>query len=332
MAKKRGGLAGVWDRNKGVIKTVAPIAAGFIPGVGPLIGAGLGAAMRGLDRPGKGGIGLDLGGAVRGGLEGYGGAKLGQAAKGGLSKLFTAGQSIGAGTKTAAAGGGRSFAGDLPDITGLGSKTVTAMPAGLPPLMTPDMVSVPTSAAPNTFFGGASDAFGKASKFVDKNKTILSGVGKGIMGARQGDLDQQAADAMLEQRKYEFDKTYGLDAAQEADRKQREDDLMAQRAAFRTMFTGVPQAANIAPSGMGTPAMTMPDYMQSVRGPDVPSNTPGERYMMGYGSSPAARQVGANAQSAGMDYMATGFGGSARARQLAEEAAARGRKYTYGRQ
>jgi len=90
MAKKRGGLAGVWDRNKGVIKKVAPIAAGFIPGVGPAVGAALGAAMGGLDRPGKGGIGLDVGGAVRGGLEGYGGAKLGQAAKGGLAKMFTA--------------------------------------------------------------------------------------------------------------------------------------------------------------------------------------------------------------------------------------------------
>lgn len=90
MAKKRGGLAGVWDRNKGVIKKVAPIAAGFIPGVGPAVGAALGAAMGGLDRPGKSGIGLDVGGAVRGGLEGYGGAKLGQAAKGGLAKMFTA--------------------------------------------------------------------------------------------------------------------------------------------------------------------------------------------------------------------------------------------------
>jgi hypothetical protein len=69
---------------------VAPIAAGFIPGVGPMVGAALGAAMGGLDRPGKGGIGLDVGGAIKGGISGYGGAKLGQAAKGGLAKMFTA--------------------------------------------------------------------------------------------------------------------------------------------------------------------------------------------------------------------------------------------------
>jgi hypothetical protein len=90
MARKRGGIAGFYDRNKGVIKTVAPIAAGFIPGVGPLVGAALGAAMGG-DTEGKGYFsGFDAGGAVKGGLSGYGGAKLGQAAKGGLAKMFTA--------------------------------------------------------------------------------------------------------------------------------------------------------------------------------------------------------------------------------------------------
>jgi hypothetical protein len=60
----------------------------MIPGVGvPLAGAA-GAAMRGLDRPGKRGIGFDAGAAARGGLEGlqYGG--LGAAAKAGIGKLL----------------------------------------------------------------------------------------------------------------------------------------------------------------------------------------------------------------------------------------------------
>lgn len=223
MAKKRGGLAGVWDRNKGVIKTVAPIAAGFIPGVGPLAGAALGAAMRGLDRPGKGGIGLDIGGAVRGGLEGYGGAKLGQAAKG----LFTGG--------AAAAGAKRLAQGTQTMNKGLamlpGAPTAAATVA--PPAM--DVIGSGVSAGSK--FGNVRDLFGKGG-IIENNKTILSGIGKGIMGVRQGALDQQAADATLNQRKYEFDKTYGLDAAQEADRKRREDEVMAQRAAFRAMFTG----------------------------------------------------------------------------------------------
>lgn len=91
MARKRGGLAGFYDRNKGAIKTIAPIAAGFIPGVGPLVGAALGAALGG-DREGKGYFGgFDVGGALKGGVSGYGGAKIGQAAKGGLAKMFTGG-------------------------------------------------------------------------------------------------------------------------------------------------------------------------------------------------------------------------------------------------
>jgi hypothetical protein len=102
--KKRGGLAGTWDRNKHVIKPVVAGAAGLLTG-GVALPALLGAGMGGLDRPGKGGVGFDLGGAVKGGLTGaaagYGGKLLGSAAyaaKGaadaGLSPLWGAGQSL----------------------------------------------------------------------------------------------------------------------------------------------------------------------------------------------------------------------------------------------
>ncbi len=85
MARKRGGLAGFYDRNKGAIKTIAPIAAGFVPVIGPALGAGIGAAIGGLDREGKSGIGLDLGGAIKGGISGYGGGKMGA----GIKNMFT---------------------------------------------------------------------------------------------------------------------------------------------------------------------------------------------------------------------------------------------------
>lgn len=90
MARKRGGLAGIWDRNKGVIKTALPAALSFIPGVGVPLAAAAGAAMEGLDRPGKSGIGLDLGGAVRGGISGYGIGSGTQAARAGIQGLLTA--------------------------------------------------------------------------------------------------------------------------------------------------------------------------------------------------------------------------------------------------
>lgn len=86
MARKRGGIAGFYDRNKGVLQTLAPIAAGAIGG--PLAGAAVGAAMRGFDRPGQSGIGLDLGQAAMGGITGYGAGKMGQALRGGVSGLF----------------------------------------------------------------------------------------------------------------------------------------------------------------------------------------------------------------------------------------------------
>jgi hypothetical protein len=237
MARKRGGLAGFYDRNKKVIKTLAPIAAGFIPGVGPLIGAGIGAAMGG-DREGKGYFkGFNAKGAALGGLSGYGGAKLGQAAKGGLAKMFTGGVSpvdkLTGAPKVGLTAGGPSSYGAMgsyqPTLAGAASMSPTAAMASTAPV------------GAGQFTGGKGmslgSLFGKEG-MIEQNKTLLSGVGKGIMGIRNDALDQQAADATLNQRKYEFDKTYGLDAAQEADRKRREEDLMAQRAAFRAMFTG----------------------------------------------------------------------------------------------
>lgn len=92
MARKRGGLAGIWDRNKGAIKALAPIALGAIPGVGVPLAAVAGAAMGGLDRPGKGGIGLDLGGALKGGATGYLGGQTGKALAGGIKGMLTAGR------------------------------------------------------------------------------------------------------------------------------------------------------------------------------------------------------------------------------------------------
>lgn len=83
MAKKRGGLAGIWDRNKKIIKPVATGLAGLIGT--PALGAAVGAAMGGLDRPGKSGIGLDVGGALKGGVSGYGMGKVGQALPGIMS-------------------------------------------------------------------------------------------------------------------------------------------------------------------------------------------------------------------------------------------------------
>jgi hypothetical protein len=94
MARKRGGLAGLYDRNKGVIKALAPIALGAIPGVGVPLAAVAGAAM-GADREGKGYFkGLasreGLTGAALGGVSGYAGGKMGKSAASSIKNMLTA--------------------------------------------------------------------------------------------------------------------------------------------------------------------------------------------------------------------------------------------------
>lgn len=87
--RKRGGLAGLWDRNKKIIAPVVSGALGLATGglAAPALAGGL---MRGLDRPGKGGIGFDVGqgvrGAAQGALAGSAGRGLGNILRGGAGR------------------------------------------------------------------------------------------------------------------------------------------------------------------------------------------------------------------------------------------------------
>ncbi len=76
MARKRGGLAGLWDRNKKVLKPLAS-GAGFLFG-GPAGAAAVNGAISGFDRPGKRGIGFDVKEGAIGAAKGYAGGRLAQ--------------------------------------------------------------------------------------------------------------------------------------------------------------------------------------------------------------------------------------------------------------
>lgn len=76
--RKRGGLAGAYDRNKELVQAAVPTLAGMLIPGGAIAGAVAGGLARGLDRPGKSGIGLDVGQAARGAVTG---AALGSAGK-----------------------------------------------------------------------------------------------------------------------------------------------------------------------------------------------------------------------------------------------------------
>lgn len=101
LAKHRGGVAGLYDRNKKWAVPTAEFVAGMIPGVGPLISAGIGAAT-GFDREGKGGIGFDFRKGATGAVSGYGMGSLGSATKSGLSTMFGGGSGAGAAPASAA--------------------------------------------------------------------------------------------------------------------------------------------------------------------------------------------------------------------------------------
>lgn len=217
MAKKRGGLAGIWDRNKGVIKTLAPIALGAIPGVGVPLAAAAGAAMGGLDRPGKGGIGLDVGGALKGGVTGYLGGQTGKAVAGGVKSLLTAGAKAPsaslAGAPVGPGGYQVGFQGigmpldsaspvgaGIPDLPAFGAKVGMTGPANLPAFgakvgMTPGFgasqaaIGAPSvGAMPDVlkpagkgFMSKAGDIASSALKGARENKDLIAMAGKGIM-------------------------------------------------------------------------------------------------------------------------------------------------------
>lgn len=107
--RKRGGLGGVWDRNKGVIKQAVPAALSFIPGAGIPLAAGARAAMEGFDRPGKRGIGFDVGEGLKGGVKG--------ALTGTLTRGVAGAAGIGSGGATGLAGAKAGVGAGLP--TGL---------------------------------------------------------------------------------------------------------------------------------------------------------------------------------------------------------------------
>lgn len=208
MARKRGGLAGLYDRNKGLIRTGATIGASLLGG--PMAGAATGAAFRGLDREGKRGIGFDIGQGLRGGLEGY---AIGQGTQG-VKGLLTGGGRAAAAVPTASPSA-TSAPGFKFDFQGIGAPLDGAGFGGspaLPPMsakigITPGIAgnmgapaqisgsALQVAKAPN-ILSKAPDAkslLSRAGTFAKENKDLLTMAGKGI----QQTLPDPASDAAL---------------------------------------------------------------------------------------------------------------------------------------
>ena len=185
--KKRGGAAGVWDRNKDVIVPVGAGLLGLLTGgvATPMLAA---AAARGLDREGKGGIGFDAGNAARGAMEG--------AAAGSVGK-FAGGFMPGAGAAGGAAGSAATAAAPASSVAMGG---VGGMPA-IPSLPMGSVASAagPMAAAPASSFSLPQFA-GKAKDWLTANGGrnalgLATGI-SGVMRQQQGnELMASAAEA-----------------------------------------------------------------------------------------------------------------------------------------
>jgi len=279
MAKKRGGLAGLYDRNKGIIKKAAPVLAGMVGG--PLAGAAVGAAMRGLDREGKSGIGFDVGQGVRGGLEGYAGGAAGKGLKGmftaGMKKMgaasaakrLAANELTGAPTVGLTAGAPSSY-GAIGSMTPSVGRTAAAMPGpassasmygkipmpkiGAMPSIATQTGSVAGGGGAGSMAGAAKDAAKKAGGYIERNQQMLGGAAKGIAGVLGSRAEGEAAAGKLALEQSQFDYLKEQNKAEQEKRR---------RLAQLTGQMFAPQMANINASGRGTPAMTLEEYINA---------------------------------------------------------------------
>lgn len=170
----RGGIAGVWDRNKKIIKPIALGAASLLTG-GLAAPIALGAAVGGLDREGKGGVGFDVGGGLRGAAEG--------AAAGGVAQM-------GAGAVNAAraaSSGGASLPGAVwQGVKNLGGQMLPGGGVAPVPVEGAAQVAGQAANATNPSF------LARAGNWL-KNPQNLLAVGQGLAGtyAEQQALAQQ---------------------------------------------------------------------------------------------------------------------------------------------
>lgn len=192
--KTRGGVAGQWDRNKALIKPLVAGAAGLLTG-GTLAPTLLGAAMGGFDRPGRGGIGLDIGGALRGAGEGAlaGGVGAGVRGAAGINQAAS-------GMQGAKASLSKYFGLTGPASTPTPAPTVassTVTPA--PPTATPALPT--TTPAPSGLRGlGAS-----ALQFAKSNPQAVAGITQGISGAIGAGAQRDATLMQMEFERKQFE-------------------------------------------------------------------------------------------------------------------------------
>jgi len=237
MARKRGGLAGIWDRNKQIIKPVAEIGASLLGG--PMASAAVGSLMEGLDRPGKSGIGFDVGAGLRGGVTGYSVGQGTQLAKGGVKALMSqlgtgaapgAGAGAGAVPKYNLTGGvGEDLLAPKPTV-GVGAPVGVNLPPLKPPAFMPSGAgltanAIPSGVGPQTGYG-LMDTLGRGIQsgvnWAQKNDKVAELALKGI----SSQLPNQETNALNEKNRI-AEQQYLLEKRQYEDEQKRKQQIAA---------------------------------------------------------------------------------------------------------
>lgn len=219
----RGGFAGIWDRNKQIIKPVVQFTAGYFGGPGAAAGAG--ALMEGVDRPGKRGVGFDAGAGVRGGIQGYGVGQLASAVPGsaGAKAAITAPPAAGTPAPTTPATGAPASvtAAPTPPPSMLTledlqksqylTDAATINPAGTTPMNPSNMLSQLLRGAGTT----ASNVAGNVTDYLKGMKPevlqgILQGGGMALGGYLQRGAEEERLKLMREQQQLEIERANRL--------------------------------------------------------------------------------------------------------------------------
>lgn len=194
--RKRGGLAGIWDRNKGAIGSIAGgLAASFIPGAGAFLVPAIGGALGGAAARGK----LDTGRLAGDALGGIGGGGI-KSGYGSLKDAFTPGAA-------------RAASPAMPGIPG----------------MAPPIPSIPGAGATTSVGDKLMGAAGKVGGYLKDNPEVPAMALQGIGSAMGAGAQRDIARDQLAQQQSQFDQRLALERQQyeeEMERKRRIAELL----------------------------------------------------------------------------------------------------------
>lgn len=223
-AKKRGGYAGIYDRNKKLV-SAAGTGIGFLLG-GPAGAAAVRGGIAGLDRPGQSGIGFDVKRGLKGGLEGYGAGSVAALGQAGLANLLGKGA---AGAIPALPASAPMVSTPLPSsVVGMGAgvpAAAGAAGAGAAGAVTGAATGVATGAA-NVAGAAPTTMLGRLLAGAQRNAPIIQ-AGLGAVSDVMGQRSQQAIEEQrLAQQQQQFEQTFGV-SEEERRRRQAEANRLA---------------------------------------------------------------------------------------------------------